>query len=187
MCSARRIRLAAMFLLLVLGACSAPPDPNSQLPDAAKDGFLDVVPPAGVAFDEFSNISLRLISEIDTADIIRVARAQNVPEEYINMLPLVSIMATADLTLRYAGGKTGTFTESVEIGAFERSFEFACPDAVDVAVRVDAQFPLGQQQPLFSGAPFTLRAGEDFECGDTIARRVYVDDGANVHFEAITP
>lgn len=186
MCSARYCRLAAMFLLPVLGACTAPPDPNSQLPDAAKDGFLDVVPSAGVAFDEPSNISLRLISEIDTADIIHVARAQNVPEEYINMLPLVRIMATADLTLHYSGNITGTFTESVEIEAFERSFEFACPEAVDVALRVDAQLPLGQQ-PLFSSAPFTLRAGEDFECGDTIARRVYVDDDANVHFEATTP
>ena len=174
----------AVVVGLLLAGCSAPPPTaNDDLADASSDGFLDVAPPDGVAFDENSNLKVKLISEIDASDVATVAQLQNVPQEWIALLPLVSIVATADLTLHYANDRTTEFTESAVVAPFEKAFEFACPERLNFAVRVDVFSPVGNLEPLFSDSSAELRKGEDFACGDVLVYRAYVDAEGDIHVE----
>ncbi|HRX85123.1 MAG TPA: hypothetical protein P5572_08900 [Phycisphaerae bacterium] len=179
------IALAALCPLLAAGCYAPPASPNADLPDASADGFLDVAPPAGVAFDETTNLSVKLISEVDDAALATVARANGVPEEYISLLPLATVVAHADLTLHYANGETTPFSEQAVIGPFEKAFEFACPQSVDVAVNVDVMSPVGNIDNLFSDAGIVLAEGVDYTCGESIVYRVYADEQGNVHFESV--
>jgi len=177
--------VVANVLLSATVGCSVPLNPaGDDLPDASGDGFKDIVAPAGIAFEAATNVRLRLISEISQEDFVRVARARNIPEEYIAMLPLISVVVRADLTFDYPGGVRSEFGESLRLEPFERSFEFACPESVELALQVDAYLPVGGVQPLFVDA-FTLNPPDDYVCGATLGYRAFVDDNGGVHVEPV--
>jgi hypothetical protein len=176
-----------MTLIVALAGCPAvlPPSDAGGLVDAANDGFLDVMPPDGVAFEPISNLRLRLVSSIDEDDAARAARAQGVPEDFIALLPFVSVVAIGDLSLHYPDGSVGMFTDSAMLEPFEKSYEFACPERVDVAVRVEVSQPLGGTDVLFEESRLSFLEGGEFVCGDTIAYEVFVDAVGQIRIEEI--
>lgn len=184
-------RFVAMSLpvigaLLLYGCQSAPPPSDlDKNKDEDADGFVDVAPPDGVAFDEATNVSVRFINNIEEDDLADIAEAQGVPQEFVNLLPLVSLVAKVKFTLHYEDGVTGGFTESATIEPFEKSFEFACPRRVDVVVSADAYLPIGGVQPLLDGAELNFVEGSDFNCGETIGFESFVDDKGQAHFEEL--
>jgi hypothetical protein len=171
-----------MATALFVGCMQPPPASDAtNLDDAQSDGFLDVMPPESVAFEPDTNVRIALVSEVDDSDIARVAELQGVPQEYIDLLSLVDIVASADLTLTFDNGATDVYSDSVVVGPFERKLEFACPQRVDVQARADAYLPLGEVQPLVQGLTTTLHQGADFNCGETLHFVVSVDDAGVLH------
>jgi hypothetical protein len=173
-------------LLLLFAGCvdlpEAPSDDLDDLIDARGDGFLDVLPPAGVMFDEGTNVRLRIINEVDATDLTAVARAQGVAEELIALLPLASVMISVDMGLHYAGGLRGTLSYGVMLTPFERKLEFACPQRTEVSLRVDMLLPVGNVGPLFANTT-TLTQEAEYDCGQTLEFRAWVDDAGAIHVD----
>lgn len=185
--SAGRSRWIAILGLATLAGCGVEVGGGDELGDATSDGFLDVAPPQGVAFDESTNLSISLVSAIDDADVAAVAAAQNVPNDYIDLLPFVTVTATADLQLQYANGEVTEFSDSARVEPFQRGYEFACPERMNITLRADLIAPLGSSQTLFRDASTVLQRDEDFVCGETLYFVAYVDAQGVAHFEQQFP
>ncbi len=167
------IILSVLFPILSAGCRQPlPPSELDDLADASGDGFVDVVPPQGVMFDESSNVSVRLENSVAQADLAVLAQANGVDPSLLN---LVAIVGRVNVELHYDGGETDTIEESLLIEPFIRSFEVACPAYVDATAAADVYPPAGGPTTLFESEPIRFVEGEDYTCGQTIAYAAFLN------------
>lgn len=143
-----------------------------KLVDADNDGFADITPPNGVAFDDATNAKVLLTNSIGVDDIGPLAQQQGIDPALLNF---VDIEVNIVMTLAYEGFENLVLRQSQDLEPFERAMEAACPDQVLVNVNVVANAPIVGPQDVFSGE-FEQTQGEDFQCGDTISVETFIND-----------
>ena len=157
------------------GTAIATGDLDSLSEDANGNGYLDVEPPDGVEFSTLDNVNVGLSNTITQTDVATIAATMGVDA---SMLSLVSLVANMELTLDYGNGITDVLTESEPIAPFEKKFELAVPDSVDVLVKVVANVPLVGAQTV-TEFTVSLTKGVEYEAGQTIDIAVSMDEYGN--------
>jgi len=171
----------ALLLVLPIGlvGCGAGATVGGDLDNLTEDsndnGFLDVEPPDGVEFLTVDNVNIRLRNTVSQEDLGGLAAQFGVDPALLN---LVEIVANIEVELDYGAGITDTIVESESIEPFDRRFEIACPDSLNVDVGVIAQVPLVGPQDV-TDFVVNLTEGTEFECGQTVEVEVVVDENGN--------
>ena len=174
--------MGTMVMLAIAATGCQQPLPGgdlSNLADANDNGFDDVVPPDGVAFDDATNAKVRLVNTINSADVAVLAEQQGIDP---SLLAFVAIDVDITLTLNYDGFESIVLRQNESLEPFTRAFEAACPDSISVAVSVDANVPVVGPQNVFSQV-FDLEAGTDYDCGGTLNVETFADENGNPRVE----
>jgi hypothetical protein len=176
----RKYGLGAMLLvgLIAVAGCGGPsgPDDLDQLTeDGNGNGFLDVTPPDGIEFSSVDNINVRLNNTIGREGLALVAAGYGIDA---NLLGLATILATMDIDFDYGNGITDALSQAEPIEPFDKKFEVACPEAMEVHIYVTASAPIVGTQTLFEQT-FSLVRGDDYECGQTVGFETSVDANGN--------
>lgn len=170
------VRVAALALALAglagCGAGTSPGDLDNLSEDANNNGYLDVTPPDGVEFSSLTNVNVRLHNTIDTGDLAVVAQNYGIDP---SLLALATITAHLEIGLDYGANITDTLHESEEIAPFDKKFEIACPEMMDVYIYVTAAAPIIGEQVLFEET-YSLVLGQDYECAEAVGFETYVSD-----------
>lgn len=145
------------------------------LADGNNNGFLDIMPPSGVAFNDESNAKMILANSIGDAEMAMLAAEQGVSPSVLN---LVTFQVNLVLVLEYTGFETLTLRQRQSLAPFERRLEAACPDFIQVEVTVTAQVPVVGPQVVYDGY-FELSQGVQFDCGETMTIATLVDENGN--------
>ncbi|NOX59466.1 MAG: hypothetical protein GXP29_11505 [Planctomycetes bacterium] len=166
-----------MVLAMAASGCQQPTAGGdlSNLTDANNNGFDDVAPPDGVAFDEATNAKVRLVNTINGQDVAQLAEQQGIDPGLLNF---VAIDVEIVLTLNYNNFESIVLRQNEALEPFSRSFEAACPDSLSVEVSVTANVPIVGPQSIFNQV-FELAVGVDYECGETLSVETFADDNGN--------
>lgn len=168
--------MLVVALLVVTGCQGAVTGGDvDALADGNNNGFLDITPPSGIAFEEETNAKMVLANSIGDAEMATLALEQGVNPSVLN---LVTFQVKLELVLEYAGFETLTLRQRQNLAPFERKLEAACPDSVQVAVTVTAQVPVIGPQVVYDGF-FDLTRGVQYDCGETMTIATLVDDDGN--------
>ncbi|MCB9850291.1 MAG: hypothetical protein H6817_06260 [Phycisphaerales bacterium] len=169
--------IAAPFLLA--GCNGAAPTGTGDLDTLSEDsnnnGFLDVTPPDGVEFLEVNNVNIRLRNTVSIDDLGPLAAQYGIDPSLLN---LVEIVADIGIDLDYGAGISDTLSESEPIAPFDKAFEIACPDGMNVQVNVVANIPFVGEQDV-TNFIVDLLEGAEYQCGQTIEVNVVLDDNGN--------
>ncbi|MCA9253468.1 MAG: hypothetical protein R3E58_12790 [Phycisphaerae bacterium] len=174
--------IGAMTLLtFAVVGCQQPTSGGdlSRLVDANNNGFDDVTPPDGVAFDEATNAKVRLDNTIDSQDVAQLASQQGIDPGLLNF---VAVEVEIVLTMNYDGFESIVLRQSESLEPFTRAFETACPDSMSIAVTVTANVPVVGPQTVFDQV-FDVEAGVDYECGGILNVETYADEDGNPRVE----
>lgn len=168
----------AIGLAVMLAGCGATAptgDLDSLTEDSNANGFFDVTPPDGVDFLTLDNVKVRIVNTVATDDLGGIAAQYGVDP---SLLSLVDIVATIDINLDYGDGISDSLVQSESIEPFDRKFEIACPDNVAVDVAVTANVPIVGTQSI-TNFNVDLSQGAEYDCGQTIEVRVFINDNGN--------
>lgn len=154
-------------------------DLDNLTTDSNDNGFLDVEPPEGVEFLTVDNVRIRMRNTVSTDDLGPLAEQFGIDP---GLLSLVSIVADIGIEMDYGNGITDELNESEPIEPFDKAFEIACPDGMNVAVNVVANVPVVGPQDV-TDFVIDLLEGAEYECGQTIEVEVLLDDNGNPDVE----
>lgn len=166
-------------LILLAAGCQPPSafdDLKALREDANGNGFLDVMPPPGVAFDPSTNVKVRISSTLVPTDLVPHAEEAGVDP---SLATLAVFFVEFSFTLGYADGTTMVLRQTVPFAPFEFAFEAACPATAELSVEVIATTPL-IMAPLARIPVGLSLVGVDFGCGDTIEFATFVNENGDV-------
>ncbi len=174
--------LLAVGITVVVCGCGVFDQPGrlDNLDDANGNGFADVKAPRGISFDYESNLNVRFTNEISVSDLAQLVSGYNIDTSLLN---LVDLTVTATFRLYYPGDIEDELTKTAEFAGFEYSYEVACPDSVDLNLKVDANVPLLGTVTVFDDSVATLSEGADFDCGSTYLFRAFIGDSGMPRIE----
>ena len=175
-----RIWLCGMF---VLGLCLMPGCQRQPAPeegdidyltlDENENGFPDVPVPEGVDVEETGTLNVRLLNTISQDDL--VAMLGDLVELNIDLMDMVDVILNMRITFTYDDGITDVLEDSETIVPFDKKFEVACPNSVNVAIEVVAEIPFVGPQTI-EQLDHDLIQGVDFECGETFEVEAFINE-----------
>lgn len=148
------------------------PAPVSDSEDANNNGFRDIQPPTGVAFDTSTNVKVLVRNELSAADLAPLANSVGVDP---GLVAFADIRINIAWTIRYATGDVQTIESTENLAPFDQRIEIACPQDADLSVEVEAGLPIPGSAPLVV-VPLDFDIDTvDYGCGDTIQYRSFIN------------
>lgn len=140
--------------------------------DANQNGFTDITPPDGVAFDTTTNVKIRLRNELTAADLAAFAEPNGVDASLIG---LADIQVEIAWTLQYDDGETQVIESEERLQPFSQSIEFACPRDAELDVNIVVGLPIPGTAPI-AVVPINFDLDSvNYQCGDTIEYRSFIN------------
>lgn len=171
--------MALMGLALLVAGCfgsSEPTDLSSLSQDADGDGYMDLTPPDGVAFDAATNLRLRTASDVDRDDLAAIATTLGVDS---SLLSVVEDRIVLTIHLDYGNGITQEVEEVRQIEPFDLKIEVACPVEAVVDVLLQGTAPIIGSQDIYANS-FVFTRGTDYACGDHIEVTAEVNEFGSI-------
>lgn len=162
------VALALGLGVMTVAGCQPPPtgcsDLSSLSDDANGNGFPDLVPPDGVAFEEDNTLRIRIVNTLTKDDLAPFAAEVGVSGDLVG---LADYLVTFTFHVEYENGATQAFCQTELLGPFELSFEAACPTSADLDVEIVALLPI-INRPIASIPAGLSLDNIDYDCGQTI-------------------
>lgn len=172
-----KMALVGVCLICGISGCQLLPVGDSNADGAGRDtnqnGFIDITPPDGVAFDTLNNVKIRLRNELTAADLAAFAEPNGVDASLIG---LADFQIQIAWTLQYDNGETQVIESEERLAPFSQSIEFACPRDADLSVDVIVGLPIPGTAPI-AVVPINFDLDlVNYQCGDTIEYRSFLND-----------
>ena len=147
-----------------------------ELVDTDGNGFVELIPPEGVEFDPETSVRVLVENTLTVADLVPFVSHT---DEDVSLADEALFLVQFTFTIDYANGAVQTICQTEALGPFSVSFEGPCHENADLAVEIIAISPLTGMEVARIPVGLSL-AGVDYECGQTIEFRTFVDDDGEV-------
>jgi len=151
-------------------------DVEGSTVDSNGNGFSDITPPEGVAFDPMHTVKVLGGNTLVAADLVPFARQHGADPNLVNF---ARFLVRFSFDVEYANGAKQTICQSFPFDKFETRFEVVCPDQADMNVELIAMLPVLGIPVATIPIGFTLDA-VDYECGDTVSILTTIDASGQV-------
>ena len=162
------VAIAVGLAVVTVTGCQPPPtgctDLSSLSEDANGNGFPDLVPPDGVAFDEDNTLRIRIENTLTKDDLAPFAAEVGLTG---GLVSLADYLVTFTFRVEYENGATQAFCQTELLGPFELAFEAACPTSAELEVEIVALLPI-TNTPIVSIPAGLSLDNIDYDCGQTI-------------------
>ncbi|MCH7720978.1 MAG: hypothetical protein IH988_08320 [Planctomycetes bacterium] len=170
------VALALGPVVVTVTGCQPPPtgctDLSSLSEDANGNGFPDLVPPDGVAFDEDNTLRVRVENTLTKDDLAPFAAEAGVSGTLVS---LVDFLVTFRFRVEYENGTEQTICQTELLGPFDLAFEVACPTSAELEVAIIPLLPI-TKTPLDSIPVGLSLDAVNYECGQTVEFVITTDD-----------
>ncbi len=147
-----------------------------ELADADGNGFVELTPPEGVEFDSDTSVRVLVENTLTIADLVPFVSHTDQDASLANE---ALFLVQFTFTIEYADGAVQTVCQTEPLGPFTVSFEGACHETADLTVELIAISPLTGMEVTRIPVGLSLE-GVDYECGQTVEFRTFVDDAGEV-------